>query len=202
MRPTILPFESLLEAQALTEGTTLAEVGTVWALVADANTYAQWGPWNDGGYDPPAKGPSRPGSVQWFRFGRRTTSVEKILEVDAPKEDHLHSGARHPCQELPGRGHVDTERPQWHVDPVDSDVGQHFDGSTRAPEIPGGLSTGHGLSCCSGRSSACQSREWTVTNAEASQQMRGTSVAMSPLRWPHVRSRDVHHGAGHARTIA
>jgi len=67
------------------EGTTLAEVGTVWALVADANTYAHWGPWNDGGYDPPAKGPSRPGSVQWFRFGRRTTSVEKILEVDAPK---------------------------------------------------------------------------------------------------------------------
>jgi uncharacterized protein YndB with AHSA1/START domain len=67
------------------EGRTLAEVGTVWALVADANTYSQWGPWNDGGYDPPAKGPSRPGSVQWFRFGRRTTSVEKILEVDAPK---------------------------------------------------------------------------------------------------------------------
>jgi uncharacterized protein YndB with AHSA1/START domain len=67
------------------EGTTLAEVGTVWALVADANTYAQWGPWSDGGYDPPAKGPSRAGSVQWFRFGRRTTSVEKILEVDPPK---------------------------------------------------------------------------------------------------------------------
>ncbi len=67
------------------EGATLAEVGTVWALVANANTYAQLGPWNDGGYDPPAKGPSRAGSVQWFRFGRRTTSVEKILEVDAPK---------------------------------------------------------------------------------------------------------------------
>ncbi len=67
------------------EGTTFAEVDTVWALVADANTYAQWGPWNDGGYDPPAKGPSRPGSIQWFRFGRRTTSVEKIIEVDPPK---------------------------------------------------------------------------------------------------------------------
>jgi uncharacterized protein YndB with AHSA1/START domain len=66
------------------EGTTLAEVDTVWALLADANTYAQWGPWNDGGYDPPANGPSQPGSVQWFRFGRRTTSVEKILEIDAP----------------------------------------------------------------------------------------------------------------------
>jgi uncharacterized protein YndB with AHSA1/START domain len=66
------------------DGKTLAEVGTVWALVADANTYAQWGPWNDGGYDPPAEGPSRAGSVQWFRFGRRTRSVEKILEVDPP----------------------------------------------------------------------------------------------------------------------
>jgi uncharacterized protein YndB with AHSA1/START domain len=67
------------------EGTTLAGVDTVWALVADANTYAQWGPWSDGGYDPAAKGPSRPGCVQWFRFGRRTTSVEKVLEVDPPQ---------------------------------------------------------------------------------------------------------------------
>jgi uncharacterized protein YndB with AHSA1/START domain len=72
------------ELLVVAEGTTLADVDTVWALVADANTYAQWGPWNDGGYDPPAKGPSRPGSIQWFRFGRRTTSVEKILEVDPP----------------------------------------------------------------------------------------------------------------------
>jgi uncharacterized protein YndB with AHSA1/START domain len=68
------------------EGTTLAAVDAVWALVADANTYAQWGPWHDGGYDPPAKGPSRPGCVQWFRFGRRTTSVERILEVDPPQK--------------------------------------------------------------------------------------------------------------------
>jgi uncharacterized protein YndB with AHSA1/START domain len=67
------------------EGTTSAEAETVWRLLADANTYAHWGPWNDGGYDPPAEGPSRPGSVQWFRFGRRTTSVERILEVDPPR---------------------------------------------------------------------------------------------------------------------
>jgi uncharacterized protein YndB with AHSA1/START domain len=56
----------------------------VWALVSDANTYPRWGPWNDGGYDPAAEGPSRPGSVQWFRFGRRTKTIEKVLEVDAP----------------------------------------------------------------------------------------------------------------------
>jgi uncharacterized protein YndB with AHSA1/START domain len=66
------------------EGTTPAPVDAVWALVSDANTYATWGPWNGGGYDPPADGPSRAGFVQWFRFGRRTTSVERILEVDAP----------------------------------------------------------------------------------------------------------------------
>jgi uncharacterized protein YndB with AHSA1/START domain len=65
-------------------GTTLADVDTVWSLVADANTYARWGPWNDGGYEPPGAGPSRPGSIQWFRFGRHTTSVEKILEIEAP----------------------------------------------------------------------------------------------------------------------
>jgi uncharacterized protein YndB with AHSA1/START domain len=59
-------------------------VETVWSLVSNANTYAKWGPWNDGGYDPPSEGPSQPGAVQWFRFGRRTTSVEKILEVDPP----------------------------------------------------------------------------------------------------------------------
>ena len=66
------------------EGTTIADVATVWALLADANSYPHWGPWNDGGYDPPGKGPSHPGSIQWFRFGRRTTSVERILEVDPP----------------------------------------------------------------------------------------------------------------------
>ena len=66
------------------EGTTRAAVETVWSLVSDANTYAKWGPWNDGGYDPPGKGPSKPGSVQWFQFSRRTTSVEEVLEVDAP----------------------------------------------------------------------------------------------------------------------
>jgi uncharacterized protein YndB with AHSA1/START domain len=64
------------------EGTTRADAAIVWSLVADANTYSRWGPWNDGGYRPPSAGPSRKGSVQWFRYGRRTTSVEEILEVE------------------------------------------------------------------------------------------------------------------------
>jgi uncharacterized protein YndB with AHSA1/START domain len=71
---------SQLEVEAT--GETSAEAGTVWSLVADANRYPQWGPWKDGGYRPPAAGPSRPGQIQWFRYGRRSTTVEKILEVD------------------------------------------------------------------------------------------------------------------------
>jgi uncharacterized protein YndB with AHSA1/START domain len=67
------------------EGTTRAGPEVVWSLVANANSYAQWGPWNDGGYRPPAAGPSQEGSVQWFRYGQRTTSVEQILEVDPPR---------------------------------------------------------------------------------------------------------------------
>ena len=57
----------------------------MWSLVADANSYPQWGPWNEGGYRPPSAGPSRKGSIQWFRYGRRTISVEEVLEADEPR---------------------------------------------------------------------------------------------------------------------
>ena len=73
---------SQLEVAA--EATTSAGPETVWSLVADANSYPRWGPWNDGGYRPPSAGPSRKDQVQWFRYGRRTVSVEKLLEVQAP----------------------------------------------------------------------------------------------------------------------
>ena len=74
---------SKLSVQA--EGTARAAPEIVWSLVADANTYSQWGPWKDGGYRPTSAGPSRPGSVQWFRHGRRTITVEEILEVEEPR---------------------------------------------------------------------------------------------------------------------
>src|ERR1700761_4008568 len=70
------------QLQVEAAGTSKADQVTVWDLVSDANTYPRWGPWNDGGYRPPSAGPSRKGSVQWFRYGRRTTSVEEILEVE------------------------------------------------------------------------------------------------------------------------
>ncbi len=64
------------------EGATRAGPEVVWSLVANANTFPRWGPWNDGGYRPSSPGPSHEGSIQWFRYGRRTTSVEQILEID------------------------------------------------------------------------------------------------------------------------
>jgi len=73
------------QLQVAAEGTTRAGAQIVWSLVSDANTYPKWGPWNDGGYRPPSIGPSRQGSVQWFRYGRLTTSVEEILEVQEPR---------------------------------------------------------------------------------------------------------------------
>ena len=67
------------------EGITSADPEAVWSLVADANGYPSWGPWNDGGYQPAQEGPSRAGSVQWFRYGRRTRTLEEILEADEPR---------------------------------------------------------------------------------------------------------------------
>jgi uncharacterized protein YndB with AHSA1/START domain len=67
------------------EGTTDADPEVVWSLVADANSYPRWGPWNDGGYRPPSEGPSREGAIQWFRYGRRSTTVEEILAVEEPR---------------------------------------------------------------------------------------------------------------------
>jgi hypothetical protein len=72
------------QLQVAVEGWSQADLGDVWALVADANTYPKWGPWTDGGYRPPSTGPSSDAQVQWFRYGRRTVSVEKILTVEAP----------------------------------------------------------------------------------------------------------------------
>ena len=66
-----------LHVQAV--ATTRATPQALWALLADATTYAQWGPWNASGYeDPAARGI---GALRFMRYGRRTT-VERILELD------------------------------------------------------------------------------------------------------------------------
>lgn len=65
--------------QVRAEATTRATSQALWALLADATTYAQWGPWNASGYeDPNARGI---GALRFMRYGRRTT-VERILELE------------------------------------------------------------------------------------------------------------------------
>ena len=60
----------------------LPDARSLWALVSDPEAYSTWGPWDESGYrdrgDEAAHGV---GSIRWYRAGR-TTSVEKILEVD------------------------------------------------------------------------------------------------------------------------
>jgi uncharacterized protein YndB with AHSA1/START domain len=67
------------------EAATSAHPEDVWSLISDANSFPTWGPWAAGGYRPAGPGPSQPGSTQWFRYGRRTVSVEEVLEVEPPR---------------------------------------------------------------------------------------------------------------------
>ena len=61
------------------DATTSATPQTLWALLADATSYARWGPWNASGYEEPnSRGK---GARRWMRYGRKTT-VERILELD------------------------------------------------------------------------------------------------------------------------
>ena len=109
------------------EGTTQASSEIVWSLVADANTYPRWGPWNDGGYRPAASGPSQQGQIQWFRYGR-TTSVEKILEVEETSPRGLHRRERPSGQKLSGRGDLDPDAVARNRYLLAGHLGQHDDG--------------------------------------------------------------------------
>jgi uncharacterized protein YndB with AHSA1/START domain len=57
----------------------------VWALVADATRYPEWGPWSAAGYRGTAG--HAPGAVYWLRsasraYGRYVTTVERVDELD------------------------------------------------------------------------------------------------------------------------
>jgi uncharacterized protein YndB with AHSA1/START domain len=60
----------------------------VWALISDATTYPQWGPWSEAGYRSPGDAsPRGPGAVYWLRSSHRygltrPVSVEKILDAE------------------------------------------------------------------------------------------------------------------------
>jgi uncharacterized protein YndB with AHSA1/START domain len=61
------------------EATTHATPEALWALLADATSYAKWGPWNDSGWaHPNAKGRD---ALRFMKYGRKTT-VERIVELD------------------------------------------------------------------------------------------------------------------------
>jgi catechol 2,3-dioxygenase-like lactoylglutathione lyase family enzyme len=54
----------------------------VWALVANADRYSEWGPWSASGYENlGAQAPDGAGVIRWMRYGR-TTTVEKVLESE------------------------------------------------------------------------------------------------------------------------
>jgi uncharacterized protein YndB with AHSA1/START domain len=67
------------------ESVTSAAPEAVWALVADATRYPQWGPWSAAGYRGTAG--HAPGAVYWLRsasraYGRYVTTVERVEEID------------------------------------------------------------------------------------------------------------------------
>ena len=60
----------------------MAAPEVVWGLVADANRYAVWGPWDASGYEQPGDGSEHGvGAVRRIRY-RRTTSIERVVEVE------------------------------------------------------------------------------------------------------------------------
>jgi uncharacterized protein YndB with AHSA1/START domain len=64
------------------EGLAQAAPEVVWELVANADSYSEWGPWSASGYENlGAQPPDGAGVIRWMRYGR-TTTVEKVLESE------------------------------------------------------------------------------------------------------------------------
>jgi Polyketide cyclase / dehydrase and lipid transport len=71
--------------QVAAESVTSATADDVWALVADATRYPEWGPWSAAGYRGTAG--HAVGAVYWLRsatraYGRYVTTVERVEEID------------------------------------------------------------------------------------------------------------------------
>ncbi len=61
------------------QGVAQAAAEVVWKLVANADSYSQWGPWSASGYENlGAQAPDGAGVIRWMRYGR-TTTVAKVL---------------------------------------------------------------------------------------------------------------------------
>src|SRR5215472_13078723 len=64
------------------QGVAQAAPEAVWKLVANADSYSEWGPWSASGYENlGARAPDSAGVIRWMRYGR-TTTVEKVLESE------------------------------------------------------------------------------------------------------------------------
>ena len=64
------------------EGVAQAAPEVVWELVANADSYSEWGPWSASGYENLGEqAPDAAGVIRWMRYGR-TTTVEKVLESE------------------------------------------------------------------------------------------------------------------------
>jgi uncharacterized protein YndB with AHSA1/START domain len=78
------------QLQVAAEQTAKAPPEIVWALVCDADRYAEWGPWSASGYQRPGDdSPHGPGAVRWLRSARRAylryvTVVERVVESAEP----------------------------------------------------------------------------------------------------------------------
>jgi len=77
--------QSSARLQVAAESVASAAADDVWALVADATRYPQWGPWSAAGYRGTAE--HVPGAVYWLRsasraYGRYVTTVERVEEID------------------------------------------------------------------------------------------------------------------------
>ena len=86
------------------EGVAQAAPEVVWELVANADSYQKWGPWNASGYQSPAdQAGDGAGVIRWMRYGRTTTG-ETVLESEPPRRLVYTVVKGHPGAELPGRG--------------------------------------------------------------------------------------------------
>jgi hypothetical protein len=69
-------------------GVSQASPDIVWGLLADVRKYCRWGPWRASDYGYPGEGArgddalGGAGAIRWLRYGRRTTTVERICVAE------------------------------------------------------------------------------------------------------------------------
>ena len=115
------------------QGATRADPDGVWKLVANADMYPQWGPWDDGGYESgDSEGAHGVGSIQWFSTGR-TKSVERIVEFEENRRLVYVVVRGIPVRNYPGRDRTYADR-CGNPRSLGRNLGQDAAGPPRAPQ--------------------------------------------------------------------